>query len=99
MTSRPRPDTAPLVNPYRTVPDGPQVRGATVGRLGLAVGVIAVAAAPGGWGEGPVPGDTQVWFGTALAVAQEMTQSDTSSGYLWPAPAVAGPPASPAFDT
>jgi hypothetical protein len=99
MTSRSRPHTSPLVNPYRTPPDDGQVRGATLGRLGLAVGVIAVAAAPStGAAADPVPGDTQIWFGTALAVAREITQSDTGSGYLWPAPPAAALLASPALD-
>jgi hypothetical protein len=100
MSSRSGPGTPSFVNPYRAHANDGQVRGATLGRLGVAVGVIAVAAAsPAGATDHPVPSDTQIWFGTALAIAQEITRNDDSgSGYLWPAPPSAEMPASPALD-
>jgi hypothetical protein len=91
-----------LANPYRSGPAG-EVRGATLGRLGLAAGVIAVVV-PSVDGGAAVPGATEVWIGSGPAVAQEITQRGPTAGYLWPAPPADEPPAdeplvaSPALD-
>lgn len=97
MTPGPRDAPEGLVNPYRSDPAG-EVRGATLGRLGLAAGVIAVVV-PSVDGGAAVPGVTEVWIGSGPAVAQEITQRGPTAGYLWPAPPADEPlVASPALD-
>jgi hypothetical protein len=84
-----------LVNPYRSGPAG-DVRGATLGRLGLAAGVIAVVVPPVDGAAGP---DVEVWIGSGPTVAQELAQRGPTAGYLWPAPPPDEPLApSPALD-
>lgn len=99
------PKASQFLNPYRAVPEGTELRGSTVGRWGLAAGVIVIAASPIDPGtaeaadrHGSVTADTQVWLGTGLSVAQETAEQVTTAGYLWPAPPPADPRASPALE-
>lgn len=85
-----------LVNPYRSDP-ADDVRGATLGRLGLAAGMIAVVVPPVDGAAGPDA--VEVWIGSGPTVAQELAQRGPTAGYLWPAPPPDEPLApSPALD-
>jgi hypothetical protein len=72
-----------LVNPYRNDGNG-EVRGATLGRLGLAAGVIAVVV-PSVDGAAAAGDVTEVWIGSGPVVAQEIGDHTPTAGYLWPA--------------
>jgi hypothetical protein len=91
------PDSPQLINPYLDA-SASAVWGVTLGRIGVAAGVIAVATAGPAVGAEPVTGSTEIWLGTGAAVDQEIAEQSMPAGYLWPAPPVSDASVSPALE-